>query len=158
MSDMNGIEATRAITGSRPATRVIVLTVSATDDEVAAALHAGASAFLTKDTQIADVAIAVRAAASGSAWLSPSAAEAVLNLIRRQVMEPAGPATELRQLSARESEVLRLLGRGLENSEIAECLEISPSTAKNHVSSVLTKLGLPNRIQAAIYAVRNDLS
>ena len=62
-----------------------------------------------------------------------------------------------RELSSREVDVLRLLARGLENAEIAEELEISPSTAKNHVSSILAKLGLPNRIQAAIYAVRNEL-
>jgi DNA-binding NarL/FixJ family response regulator len=159
MPDISGPEAIREIIAAQPEARIVALTVASEDAEIAAAVHAGASAFLVKDSPIEDVAAAVRAAATGSAWLSPRAADAILGRIRQQGEpsgddEPAGIA----QLSARELDVLRLIARGLENAQIAEELDISPRTAKNHVSSILGKLGLPNRIQAALYAVRNDLA
>jgi len=157
MPDMDGTEATRAIIEARPETRVVALTVANGDADIAAALQAGSCAFLVKDSPIEDVAAAVRAAATGVAWLSPRAAEAVLGQIRRQRLNTETDASGHSELSAREIDVLRLLARGLENAQIADELEISPSTAKNHVSSILAKLGLPNRIQAAIYAVRNEL-
>jgi DNA-binding NarL/FixJ family response regulator len=157
MPDLDGTEATRQILEVRSGTKVVALTVASGDADIAAALKAGACAFLVKDSPIEDVAAAVRAAAAGVAWLSPRAAEAVLGQIRRQPLATDASAAGASELSAREVDVLRLLARGLENAEIAEELEISPSTAKNHVSNILAKLGLPNRIQAAIYAVRNDL-
>jgi DNA-binding NarL/FixJ family response regulator len=156
MPDIDGTEVTRAILRARPETRVVTLTVANDDATIASALQAGSHGFLVKDSPIADVAAAVRAAASGSAWLSPRAAEAILGQVRRQRTPDAQPP-ELSELTAREIEVLRLLARGLENTQIAEQLEISPSTAKNHVSSILTKLGLTNRLQAAIFALRNEL-
>ncbi len=157
MPDLDGIETTRAILAERPETKVVALTVANTDADISAALRAGCCAFLAKDSPIHEVAAAVRAAACGAAWLSPRAAESVLGRIRNQGLTSEQERPAHTDLSAREIEVLRLLARGLENSEIADELGISPSTAKNHVSSILTKLGLPNRIQAAIYAVRNDL-
>jgi DNA-binding NarL/FixJ family response regulator len=100
----------------------------------------------------------VRAAARGVAWLSPRAADALLDRIRRDYAEP-GPEPQLEQgLSPRELEVLQLVARGLDNGEIAAQLSISPRTAKNHVSSILAKLEVPNRIQAATYAVRSGLA
>jgi two-component system NarL family response regulator len=157
MPDMDGTEATQAIVKARPTIKVVALTIASGDADIAAALKSGACAFLVKDSPIEDVAAAVRAAAAGVAWLSPRAAEAVLGQIRRQRLASETESPGANELSAREVDVLRLLARGLENAEIAEELEISPSTAKNHVSSILAKLGLPNRIQAAIYAVRNEL-
>jgi DNA-binding NarL/FixJ family response regulator len=156
MPDLEGPEATRAILARNPGMRVLVLTVATDDSDVEAALESGACGFIAKDTPVAAVAVAVRAAAQGVAWLSPRAAEVVLGRVRQRVPEPAGLAVE-EQLSARELDVLRLIARGMENADIAEALAISPRTAKNHVSNILAKLGLPSRVQAAIYAVRRGL-
>jgi DNA-binding NarL/FixJ family response regulator len=104
---------------------------------------------------VEEVATAIRAAATGAAWLSPRAAEVVLSRMRQpSPMLNNGVAPDL---SHRELDVLQLVARGMENAEIAEALSISPRTAKNHVSSILAKLGLPSRVQAAIYAVRHGL-
>lgn len=157
MPDMEGVEATRAILERRPATRVLALTVLTSDDDVAAALQAGASGFLAKDTAIPEIVAAVRAAAGGSAWLSPRAAEVVLGSLRRPNVDGETDPMETEKLSPRELDVLRLIARGKENAQIAEILGISPRTVKNHVSSILAKLGLPSRIQAATYAVRQGL-
>lgn len=157
MPDMDGTECARAILKARPHTRIVALTVADRDEDIGAMLQAGACAFLVKDSPIEDVVAAVRAAATGAAWLSPRAAEAVLTRIRRAEVEPESDVSQAVPLSTREIEVLRLIVRGLENAQIAEALGISPRTAKNHVSSILTKLGVPNRIQAAVYAVRHDL-
>jgi two-component system, NarL family, response regulator LiaR len=157
MPDLDGIDAIKAIISERPDMKIVALTIATDDRDITAALNAGACAFLVKDSPVEDIASAVRAAAAGSAWLSPRAAESVLGRLREARSE-AEPPEVLDQLSARELDVLRLIARGLENSQIADTLDISPSTAKNHVSSILTKLGLPNRIQAAIYAIRRELS
>lgn len=157
MPDLEGPEATREIVERNPDIRVLALTVSSDDRDVAAALGAGACGFMAKDTPIDTVVLAIRAAAQGAVWLSPRAAKLVLSRVKDRgyendpVHEPAG------ELSARELDVLRLIARGMENAEIAEMLSISPRTAKNHVSNVLTKLGLPSRVQAATYAVRRGL-
>jgi DNA-binding NarL/FixJ family response regulator len=132
--------------------------VTSDERDVAAAVIAGACGYLMKDSPIDDVINAVRAAARGIAWLSPRAAEALLDRIRRDYVEsPDGPEVD-RDLSPRELEVLQLVARGLDNGEIAAELSISPRTAKNHVSSILSKLEVPNRIQAATYAVRSGLA
>ncbi len=158
MPDLEGHEAAREILGRNPGTRIVVLTVLSEDADVAAALDAGACGFLAKDTPIEDVVAAVRAAVYGAAWLSPRAAEVILSRARRAepTWEPDLPPTD--ELSSRELEVLRLIARGLENAEIAQALNISPRTAKNHVSNILAKLGLPSRVQAAIYAIRRGLA
>jgi DNA-binding NarL/FixJ family response regulator len=157
MPDLSGDEATRAIVDHRPLTRVLAMTVLSSDDDVASALQAGATGFVAKDTPLGDVITAVRAAAAGSAWLSPRAAEVVLGALRQPAVKPVQDELPIDKLSERELDVLRLIARGLENSEIAEELNISPSTVKNHVSSILSKLGLASRIQAATYAVRRGL-
>lgn len=157
MPDISGHDATRRIVAERPATRVVVLTVLSEDEDVETAVQCGACGFLAKDTPVEEVVSAIRAAATGAAWLSPRAAEVVLGRIRRadhgwpQELEP------IDELSPRELEVLQLIARGMENAEIAMALNISPRTAKNHVSNILSKLGLPSRVQAAIYAVRHGL-
>jgi two-component system, NarL family, response regulator LiaR len=157
MPDISGHEATRAIVAERPSARVVVLTVSSADEDVVAAVEAGACGFLAKDTPIEEVISAVRAAASGAAWLSSRAAEVVLGSLRRAKQERLPDDGPIEDLSPRELEVLHLIARGMENAEIAEELGISPRTAKNHVSSILMKLGVPGRVQAAIYAVRHNL-
>ncbi|MBV9810567.1 MAG: response regulator transcription factor [Solirubrobacterales bacterium] len=157
MPDLEGPEATRKILERHPATRIVALTVVSDEADVEAVVEAGASGFLTKDTPIDSLVLAVRAAANGVAWLSPRAAEVVLGRVRRDGADGRPDASLADDLSAREREVLRLIARGLENAEIAQELGISPRTAKNHVSNILAKLGLPSRIQAAIYAVRRGL-
>jgi NarL family two-component system response regulator LiaR len=157
MPDLQGVEATRAIVQSKPSARVVALTVSAEEPDVAATMQAGACGFLVKDAPIEEVIVAVRAAAQGAAWLSPGAAEVILGRLRQADIEPELDLELVEQLSPRELDVLRLIARGMDNSEIAETLNISPRTAKNHVSNILSKLGLSNRVQAAIYAVRRGM-
>lgn len=155
MPDIDGVEATRQILRHDPSIPVIVLTVVSDEEQVQAALKAGACGFVAKETPFGSVLSAVRAAAEGAAWLSPRAAEVVLGRLRR---EPDAPGSErAAALSARELEVLRLIAGGIGNAQIAEALGISPRTAKNHVASILAKLGLPSRVQAAVYAVRTGL-
>ena len=157
MPDLDGPAATREILEQTPATAVVALTVLSEEAAVAAALEAGACGFLAKDTPIDDVAVAVRAAAQGAAWLSPRAAEVVLRRLRLGELERGSELDNAIALSPRELDVLRLIARGKENSEIADALHISRRTAKNHVSNILAKLGVPSRVQAAIYAVRRGL-
>jgi two-component system, NarL family, nitrate/nitrite response regulator NarL len=157
MPDISGQQATRDILAERPETRVVVLTILSEDDDVEAAVRAGASGFLAKDTPTDEVVAALRASVTGAAWLSPRAAEVVLGRVRRAENELAAENEPHEELSPRELEVLHMLARGMENAEIAAALNISPRTAKNHVSSILAKLGLPSRVQAAIYAVRHGL-
>jgi DNA-binding NarL/FixJ family response regulator len=158
MPDLSGSEATRQIVDGNPEVRVLALTVSSEDADVASALQAGATGFLTKDTPIDSLIVAIRAAAIGAAWLSPAAADVVLGQIRNTAPESEHELAPIEQLSPRELEVLRLISFGMENAEIAAKLAISPRTVKNHVSSILGKLGLPSRLQAAVYAVRRGVS
>lgn len=156
MPDLDGIAATRQIMEAGVHSRVIILTVASEERDVAEALLSGACGYLLKDTPMQDVISAVIAASNGESWLSPRAATAMLDKLRRDHID-APDATSLALLSPREVEILRLIAQGLENTQIAEELHISPRTAKNHVSNVLSKLGLSNRVQAAIYAVRNGV-
>ncbi|MBV9464958.1 MAG: response regulator transcription factor [Solirubrobacterales bacterium] len=157
MADIDGLTATRAIVADDPAVRIVFLTVSVEHEDVAAAVVAGACGYLVKDSPIEEIMSAIRSAAAGDAWLSSRAATAVLDRVRSHGVEPEPTGDGTPQLSPRELEVLRLLARGLENAEIAASLGIGPRTAKNHVSSILAKLGVTNRIQAAVYAVRRGL-
>jgi two-component system nitrate/nitrite response regulator NarL len=158
MPDISGPEATREILERHPETRVLALTVASEDGDVSTVLQAGACGFLAKDTPIDSLVVAVYAAASGAAWLSPRAAEVVLGRIRSAPSAPPPEVTPLKRLSEREMDVLRLIADGMDNAEIAAALNISPRTAKNHVSNILSKLGLPSRVQAAVYAVRQGVS
>jgi DNA-binding NarL/FixJ family response regulator len=154
---IDGVDATLAIVERDPSVRVIALTVADAEADVAAAVLAGACGYLAKDAPMDNVVLAVRAAARGESWLSPGAAAALMERLRSQHVEPEPEVCGAENLSPRELEVLRLVARGMENSEIAGELHISPRTAKNHVSSILGKLGLTNRIEAATYAVRRGL-
>jgi DNA-binding NarL/FixJ family response regulator len=158
MPDISGPEATRLVLSNDPEAKVLALTVSSDDADVSAVLQAGAVGFLSKDTPIDSLVVAIFAAASGAAWLSPRAAEVVLGRIRTAAPKPPEDSAPLGLLSEREIDVLRLIANGMENAEIAKALSISPRTAKNHVSNILAKLGLPSRVQAAVYAVRQGVS
>ena len=153
----SGVDATKRIRLVSPVTRVLVLTVSAQEHDVYEALRAGACGYLLKDAPAEEIVAGIRAAASGHSHLSPQVAALLLERLRDSF-----PATDLPddispQLTKRELEVLSLIADGKENAEIAESLVISQHTAKNHVSSILAKLEVENRIQAAVYAVRQRL-
>lgn len=155
MPDIDGAQATRKILESQPAPAVIVFTIVTGEEEVRAALEAGACGFVAKETSFRSLVSAIRAAAEGAAWFSPRAAEVVLRRIQDARIGQPNRAPE--ELSARELEVLQLIARGMSNPDIAKALGISSRTVKNHVSSILAKLRLPSRVQAAVYAVRSGL-
>ena len=157
MPRMSGIEATRRLARVSPTSRVLVLTVSADDETVADAIEAGASGYLLKDASGDEIASGVRAAAAGEALISPRIAARLLERIRpAEGSQGPGSGTGA-ELTDREAEVLRLLAAGRDNAGIAQELYISPRTVKNHISSILAKLHVDNRIQAAVYAVRKGL-
>jgi DNA-binding NarL/FixJ family response regulator len=158
MPGMNGIEATREITRVAPLTRVLVLTISDQDDDVMDAILAGACGYLMKDSSIQDLMTGIRAASVGESLISPQIASKVLQRVRATSVEAGTAAAAAKpELSERETEVLRLIANGKDNAEIAEELHISPKTVKNHISNILMKLQIENRIQAAVYAVRTGL-
>lgn len=151
MPHLDGIEATRSITNTLPSTRVIILTTYDLDEYVFEALRAGAYGFLLKDVRSAELANAVRTVSDGGALLAPTV---TLRMISQFARSP-GPAQRdrlLAMLTPREREVLKLVGHGLSNTEIAARLVISQATAKTHVARVLLKLGLRDRVQAAVLA------
>ncbi len=154
MPGMSGLEATRLITERSPASRVLVLSVSAQEEDVTDAVLAGASGYVVKDGPIEEVLAGIRAAAAGHSLISPKIASGLLLRVREAARR--APAVSVR-LSNREHEVLGLLAEGKANSEIAERLVISPSTVHNHISSILMKLQVDNRVQAAVRAVREGL-
>jgi NarL family two-component system response regulator LiaR len=154
MPRMDGVTATRRLREAVPSARVLVLTVSEDDEAAVRALLAGASGYLVKDASISEIAAAVRAAAAGDVPLSPRIGSGVVERLRSSGAAESGRHDEL---SERELEVLGLIAEGRDNSEIAATLVISPQTVKAHVSSILAKLGVENRVQAAVYAVRNRL-
>jgi DNA-binding NarL/FixJ family response regulator len=158
MPGMDGLEATRLITrGSPAAPKVVMLTTFDLDDYVYAALRAGASGFLLKDSPRHDLIAAVRAAAAGDALLAPSVTRRLIEVFARKPPETAPSPTRLASLTARERDVLLLLARGRSNSEIAVGLFISEATVKSHVGNVLAKLGLRDRVQAVILAYETGM-
>ncbi|MEH6378806.1 response regulator transcription factor [Streptomyces sp. KLMMK] len=155
MPRMDGIEAARRIC-AETGCRAVMLTTFDQDDYVYEALHAGASGFLLKDVRRDDLVHAVRVVVAGDSLLAPSVARRlVADFTSRGQVVTAGP--ELGALTARERETLVLLGRGLSNAEIAAELVVSEHTVKTHVSNVLSKLGLRDRIQAVICAYESGL-
>ncbi|MFJ8882433.1 response regulator [Streptomyces sp. NPDC102402] len=153
MPGMDGIEATRRILAELPTAKVIILTTFDTDEHVFEALQAGASGFLTKEVEPAELRRAVEVVASGDSLLSPGVTRRV---IERFAHRPR-PAATLRALTARENEVVRLVAEGLSNDEIAAALVISPLTVKTHISRAITKLGLRDRVQLVITAYEHGL-
>ncbi len=157
MPGMSGVEATRHITSIAPLTRVIVLTISDQDADVMDAIVAGACGYLLKDASIEDLIRGIAAAAVGESLISPHIAAKVLRRLRATTPDSERAATIRSELSEREIQVLRLLANGKDNAQIASELVISPKTVKNHISNILMKLQIENRIQAAVYAVRSGI-
>ncbi|MGE0135953.1 MAG: response regulator [Dehalococcoidia bacterium] len=157
MPGMDGIEATRALChGSREGRpHVLVVTTYPDDEYVVESLRAGASGFLLKDATAAQLVDAVRIVARGDGLLSPQVTREVIEQFARRAPSPAPPAEAL---TDRESEVLRLIARGLSNAEIAETLTVSEPTVKTHVAHILAKLDLRNRVQAVVYAYEHNLT
>ncbi len=157
MPGMDGLEATRMITSAAPAPKVVILTTFDLDDYVYAALRAGASGFLLKDSPRSDLIAAVRVAANGDALLAPSVTRRLIEAFARRPPEMSPSPSQLASVSAREREVLMLLARGRSNAEIAAALVVSEATVKTHVGSLLSKLGLRDRVQAVILAYETGL-
>jgi len=158
MPTMSGVEATRLISNQSPLTRVIVLTISDQDGDVMDAIVAGACGYLLKDASIHDVVSGIRSASVGASLISPAIAAKVLQRVRATTAD-ADMAESIRtELSDRELEVLKLIANGKDNAQIAAELVISPKTVKNHISNILMKLQISNRIQAAVYAVRSGIA
>jgi DNA-binding NarL/FixJ family response regulator len=158
MPGMDGIEACRAISAAACACRVVMLTTFDSDEYVYEALHAGAGGFLLKDVRRDDLVHAVRVVAAGDSLLAPSVARRLVTDYTRRGGRPSpGSRRRLEVLTARERQTLELLGRGLSNAEIAAALVVSEHTVKTHVSSVLAKLGLRDRVQAVICAYETGL-
>jgi len=157
MPGTDGIEATRRL----PRDRVLILTTFGLDDYIVDALRAGASGFLTKDAPAADLVAAVRAIAAGDAVLSPAVTRRLLDRVGARLPATArggrDAADGLAELTDREREVLHLIASGLSNGEIAAALVVAEPTVKTHVSNVLGKLGLRDRVQAVIFAYEHGL-
>ena len=157
MPGMTGVEATRQITSIAPLTRVLVLTISDHDSDVLDAILAGACGYLMKDASIEELMAGIRAAAIGESLISSHIAGKVLQRVRATSSQPEMAETIRTELSDREIEVLKLIANGKDNAMIAGELHISPKTVKNHISNILMKLQIENRIQAAVYAVRSGI-
>lgn len=155
MPGLNGVEATRRIRARFPAVRVLVLTTYDDDVWVLDAIRAGAAGYLLKDTPREKVVEAIRGTAAGKTYVDPAVAGRLLD---RVASAPAPPSPLfLEKLTERETAVLRLVARGLTNTDIAAQLHLSEGTVRNHVSAVLAKLDVPDRTQAAILAIRYGL-
>ena len=157
MPGISGVEATRQISMIAPLTRVLVLTISDADSDVMDAILAGACGYLLKDTSITELVRGIQAAAAGESLVSPSIAAKVLQRLRASSASSRDLGVVKAELSDREVEVLKLIANGKDNAMIAGELHISPKTVKNHISNILMKLQIDNRIQAAVYAVRSGI-
>ena len=156
MPVLDGIAATRRLIEAGVDTKVLVLTTFDLDEYVFEALRAGASGFLLKDAPAEELAAAVRVVAAGESLLAPGVTRRVIDaFVRRPAPPPTQRDSGVEQLTPRELEVLGLLARGLSNLDIAGKLFVSEGTTKTHVSNVLTKLGLRDRVQAVIFAYEN---
>ncbi|MET9773462.1 response regulator transcription factor [Streptomyces sp. NPDC006367] len=158
MPELDGIEATRRITGAAPQVKVLVLTTFDLDEYVYEALRAGASGFLLKDASADQLAEAVRVVAAGDALLAPGITRRLLTEFSRLDDRPRAPLKErIGGLTERETEVLALIAQGLSNAEIAVRLVVAEQTVKTHVGRILVKLGLRDRTQAAVFAYESGL-
>jgi DNA-binding NarL/FixJ family response regulator len=152
MPGVDGIEATRRIAASGSAARVVVLTTYDVDEYVFAALRAGASGFMLKDVKPPDLVEAIRVVARGDALLAPSVTRRLLDRFADVVPDTTAAPADLEELTDREVEVLRFVALALSNAEIAKRLHLTEATVKTHVSSLLRKLGLRDRVQAVVFA------
>ncbi len=157
MPVLDGIAATRRLVAEHSASRVLILTTFDLDEYVFDALRAGASGFLLKDSTAEQLVSAIRTIAAGEALLDPAVTRRVIDAFTKKAPDQALSNGELSRLTKRELEVLRLMARGLSNPEIARQLFVSDATAKTHVSNVLSKLGLRDRVQGVVYAYESGL-
>jgi DNA-binding NarL/FixJ family response regulator len=158
MPVLDGLAATRALVEEGVPTKVLVLTTFDLDEYVFEALRAGASGFLLKDAPAEELASAIRVVAAGDSLLAPGVTRRVIDaFVRRAPSTPRATDPALGRLTPRELEVLGLLARGLSNTDIAVRLFVSEATTKTHVSNVLSKLGLRDRVQAVIFAYENGV-
>src|SRR5919202_427844 len=155
MPELDGLEATRWILSAEPATHVLILTTFDLDEYVYEALRAGASGFVLKDDPPEQLLAAIRIVAGGDALLSPAITRRVIERFTR-IPQPA-PPRELEDLTERELDVLRLIARGLSNAEIGQELYISDTTVKTHITQILQKLDLRDRVQAVVLAYETGL-
>ncbi len=157
MPVLDGVAATARITRDHPGIGVLVLTTYADDDSVGAALAAGARGFLTKDTGRAEIAAAIRSAAAGQSTFDADVTRRLVAALAAEApMRRADPERD--GLTAREREVLALIGAGLSNTAIADRLVVSPTTVKTHINNVFAKIGVTSRTEAARYAFRAGLA
>jgi DNA-binding NarL/FixJ family response regulator len=154
MPVLDGIGATRGVLTETPETRVVMLTTFDLDEYVVEAFRAGASGFVLKTAPPGQLVAAVRTIVQGEALLAPASTRQLIEQSSRRIT----PSPLLGSLSARETDVLRLLARGLSNAEIAEELFVEPSTVKTHVAAVLAKLGVRDRVQAVVFAFENGVA
>lgn len=155
MPVMNGVEATRQIRAKYPEVKVLVLTTYDDDEWVFDAIQAGAAGYLLKDTPRDEVVKVIRGTVSGKVYLDPSVAGKVLKQVSGHQTQPATLITS--KLTEREIEILHLLAKGLNNKDISERLFLSEGTVRNHVSTILSKLGVSDRTQAAVIALQHGL-
>jgi DNA-binding NarL/FixJ family response regulator len=155
MPELDGLEAARRILAANEHARILILTTFGLDDYVYEALAIGASGFVLKDDPPEQLIAAIRTVAAGDALLSPAITKRVIRQFTRIPRPP--PPSELRELTAREQEIFRLIATGLSNAEIAEKLIISEGTVKTHVTHVLQKLNLRDRVQAVVLAYQSGL-
>jgi DNA-binding NarL/FixJ family response regulator len=151
MPSLDGVEATRRLVDANARARILVLTTFDLDEYVYAAIRAGASGFLLKDVQPTDLVDAIRVVAAGNSLFGPAATERLVARFAQQV-GPATPARSLDDLTEREREILRLMASGRSNAELAQELHLGETTVKTHVSAILRKLGVRDRVQAVIAA------
>ena len=158
MPQMSGVEAIQQIATVAPLVRVLVLTISADESDVADALVAGASGYLLNDASVEELESGIRAAYDGESLISPPVAAVLIKRMREgTTSDGRGAHAIAHELSQRELEVLRLVAQGKDNAEIARELFLSPKTVKNHISSILRKLQMESRIEAALYAVKSGI-
>lgn len=168
MPRVNGVEATRAIVASCPSTRVVILTAYEDDDLILELVQAGATGYLVKDTHIDEVVRAIRVAFSGESLIQPRVAQKILKMMATMQSRGANAETignperekfrqKLELLTQREHEVLVAMGRGLNNKELAEALHIGSTTVKTHVTRVMQKLELRDRVEVVLFAVQAGL-
>ncbi len=158
MPDLDGISATRELLAVSPEAKVAILTTFEQDDYIFGALSAGASGFLLKRTRPEELIAAIHTIAAGDSLLSPSVTRTVIERMAGQPAADSSAAKRLDELTPREREVLELIARGLSNGEIAAAFVIEESTVKTHVKRILMKLGLRDRVQAAIFAYESGLT
>ena len=155
MPELDGLQATREIIAANPAARILILTTFDLDEYIYEALSAGASGFVLKDDPPEQLIAAIRTVAAGDALLSPAVTNRVISRFAR--LQRPEPPKELDDLTSREADVLRLIAKGLSNAEIGEELFISDTTVKTHVTHVLQKLGLRDRVQAVVLAYQSGI-